>query len=91
MAIAALKIKILPDSPDASLEKIEEESRKIIERFERAKLHKSEKEEIAFGLKALVLTIAWPEDKDQFELEQELASISHVDSVEVIDFRRAVG
>lgn len=91
MAIAALKIKILPDSLEASLEKIEEEARKIIESFEKAKLHRAEKEEIAFGLKALILTIAWPEEKDQFELEQKLSSIPNVDSVEVIDFRRAVG
>ncbi|MCS7134568.1 MAG: elongation factor 1-beta [Candidatus Pacearchaeota archaeon] len=91
MAMAALKIKILPDNLEADLEKLEEEVRGIIEKFGKARLHKVEKEEIAFGLKALILTIAWPEEIDQYQLEEKLRKIKHVDSVEVIDFRRAVG
>ncbi|MEM4703099.1 MAG: elongation factor 1-beta [Candidatus Pacearchaeota archaeon] len=91
MVIAALKIKILPDSPDVDLQEIEKKIKKIIEQFPNAKLHSTETEEIAFGLKALILTIAWPENLEQSFLEDKLKSIEHVDSVEVIDFRRAVG
>lgn len=91
MAIAALKIKILPDSPEADLKILEEKAKEIVEKFENAKLHKTEQEEIAFGLKALILTIAWPEHLEQYLLEEKLKTLEHVDSVEVIDFRRAVG
>lgn len=91
MAITALKIKILPDSPEADLKVLEEKVKEIVKKFENARLHKAEQEEIAFGLKALILTIAWPEHFDQYELEEKLKTLEHVDSVEVIDFRRAVG
>ncbi|MBS3090705.1 elongation factor 1-beta [Candidatus Pacearchaeota archaeon] len=90
MGIAALKIKVMPESVNTDLEKIRQEAELIINRQD-AKLHSSEIEEIAFGLKALILTIAWPEEKEQSELEDALRSISEVQSAEVIDFRRAFG
>ena len=92
MAIAALKIKIMPASPETDLEKIKEKAKKIIEGLKiGAKLHATEIEPIAFGLSALILTIAWPEDKDLDLIENALAKIEDVNSVETIDFRRAIG
>ena len=90
MGIAALKIKIMPESVDTDLEKIRQEAEKIINK-QNAKLHSSEIEEIAFGLKALILLVAWPEEQEQSGLEDALRNIPEVQSAEVIDFRRAFG
>lgn len=90
MAFAALKMKIMPSSPQSNLEKIREEAEKKITSLG-AKLHSHEEEDIAFGLKALILTIAWPEEKEQEEIEHALSNIEDVQSVNVIDFRRAIG
>lgn len=90
MALAALKIKIMPISPDTDLDKIKNKAKIEIEKLE-AKLHSSEIEPIAFGLNALILTIAWPESKDLDLIENALLKIEDVNSVEIIDFRRAIG
>jgi elongation factor 1-beta len=90
MGIAALKIRIMPESVETDLQAIKKEAEKRISNLN-AKLHSSEVQEIAFGLKALILTIAWPEEKEQSEVEEALRSIEEVQSAEVIDFRRAIG
>ncbi len=90
MAIAALKIKIMPESVETDLEAIKKEAGSKINKLN-AKLHSAEVQDIAFGLKALILTIAWPEEKEQSLIEDSLANITGVQSVEVIDFRRAFG
>lgn len=90
MATSILKIKIMPASPETDLEKIKEEAKKEIEKLS-AKLHGTETEPIAFGLKALILTILWPEDKALDLIESALGKIEDVNSVQVIDFRRAFG
>jgi elongation factor 1-beta len=90
MGIAALKIKIMPESPETDLGSIQKEAEEKMSKLN-AKLHSVEVEEIAFGLKALILLIAWPEEKEQSKVEDALRSIEGVQSAEVIDFRRAVG
>jgi len=90
MPIAALKLKILPDSPDVDLKAIEYQAEKIALELG-CKSFKAEHEEIGFGLKAIILTLAWPEQQEQELIEGKLRKIEHVDSVEVIDFRRALG
>ncbi|MBI2629374.1 elongation factor 1-beta [Candidatus Pacearchaeota archaeon] len=87
MADAAVKIRIMPDSPETNLDEIESEARKIIERH-KGKIAKTEQEPIAFGLKAVILTFSIVESFNQDPLENELRSISHVSSAEIIDFRR---
>ncbi len=90
MAIAIAKIKIMPSSPQADLKKIKEDAIKVIEKTG-AKLHSSEEQEIAFGLKALILTITLEEEEGTDKMENALSKISNVNSVQVIDFRRAIG
>ena len=90
MGIAALKIKIMPESVDTDLEEIKQEAEKIIIR-QNAKLHSTEIEEIAFGLKALVIMVAWPEEKDTDIAESLLSKIENVSSVSIEDYRRAFG
>jgi len=90
VGIAALQIKIMPDSPEANLDEIKS---KIEEKLSthNAKINKIEEQDIAFGLKALIITIAWPEDNTTDLAENSLKEIEHVSSTEIIDYRRAFG
>ncbi len=88
MGIVAVKIKLMPASPDTNLKKIEEQAKKDIEALG-GKNPSFTQEPIAFGLKAIIPFFAWPEEKAIEPLEQKLAKIKDVNSVQVIDMRRA--
>ncbi len=88
--MAALKVKIMPESPETDLDKIKNSAKDEIEKLG-AKLHSHEIQPIAFGLNALILTIVWPENQDLDLIENALSKIENVNSVEIIDFRRAIG
>ena len=90
MGSAAVKIKIMPDSPDADLDEIEKNAEEIIIKSG-GKISRKEQEAIAFGLKAVIITFAWQEDAEREVLEEKLSKIPHVNSAEIIDFRRAFG
>ncbi|MEM4230683.1 MAG: elongation factor 1-beta [Candidatus Pacearchaeota archaeon] len=90
MAIVALKIKVMPESPETDLKIIKEQAEKsLIE--EGAKRVIIEEQDIAFGLKAIIVTIAWPEEKNTDIAENKLKEITGVSSTEIIDYRRAIG
>ena len=90
MSIAAVKIKIMPDSPDTSLAEIEKEVREIFQR-EDVKNPQFEIQPIAFGLKAIIVMFGWPEEKELEDLEEKFRTIEGVSSVQLIDIRRAIG
>ncbi len=83
----AIKLRIMPSSSKTNIGKIKKEAEKILKRFN-ASLHSSEEEEIAFGLKALLLVVAWPEDKSPSLFEGEVAKIKNINSAEIIDVRK---
>lgn len=88
--IAAIIVKIMPDSPQAQLLDIEHEARRKLESHH-AKNISCEHENIAFGLKAIKIKFAWPEEKDTDVIETMLSSIPHVSSAVIEDYRRAFG
>ena len=90
MGIAAVRIKIMPASPETDLEKIKSEAKTIVEQSN-GKNCKFEEEPIAFGLKAIIVFFAWPEEKELEELEEALKKIENVNSVQLTDIRRAFG
>ena len=90
MSIVAVKIKIMPDSPETDIMKIEKDVKSILEK-NGVKNPNFEVESIAFGLNALIMMFGWPEEKPLEELEEELKKIKEVSSVQVIDIRRAIG
>jgi len=90
MGIVAVKIKIMPSSPDTNLEDIKENSRKIIEENGGKNL-KFEEEPVAFGLKAIISFFAFSEENSIEPVEEKLRSLEDVSSVQVIDMRRAFG
>ena len=91
MGFTLVKIRILPSSPETSLEKIENSIKEIIEKIDKKTGLKFEKDPIAFGLNALILTFSWPEEKELDKLENSIREVENVNSAEVIDMRRALG
>lgn len=85
-----VKIKLMPSSPEVNIEKIKEKIKKLIE-TEGGKSVKFEEEPIAFGLKAVMVFFLWDEEKELEELENSLGKIKNINSVQVIDMRRAIG
>ncbi len=81
---------MMPSSPDKDLEQLENKVKELSDKNE-AQNYRIEREPIAFGLNALVLTFLWPEEKELEPFENELKQIEGLNSAEVIDMRRAVG
>lgn len=93
MALAIITLKIMPESPEVDLEAIRTAAETKIDSFVGETGEKrSEIEPVAFGLKALKLTFVMDEAKGSTEsLEEEIGTIEGVNSVDVIDVRRALG
>ena len=90
MSIVAVKIKVMPESPETNLKELEEDVGEMLKNND-VKNPSFEIEPIAFGLKALIVMFGWPEEKELENLEEELNGIDGVGSIEVIDIRRAIG
>ena len=88
--ITAVIVKIMPDSPEADLEKIKKKVKSTLEEHG-SKNISFEEEPIAFGLSAIKIKFAWPEEKSTDLIENSLSEIKHVSSVTIEDYRRAFG
>jgi len=92
MAQVVVTLKIMPESPETDLSLIQSKAEEEIKAFSGETEIKAEIEPIAFGLNALKLLFVMAEDKGSTEeLENKIKSIDHVNSVETIDVRRAIG
>jgi len=92
MAKVVVSLKIMPESPEIDLYCVKKDVMKRIVAFAGETETKTEIEPIAFGLEALKILFVMDEDIGSTEkLEQEVEKIAGVNSVEVIDVRRAVG
>jgi elongation factor 1-beta len=90
MAVAAIKIKLMPEGLDINLEEIKKKAEEKIIGLKGMNVSFTE-ENIAFGLKAVIAMLAWPEEQDTGILESELAGIDGISSAQIIDYRRAFG
>jgi elongation factor 1-beta len=88
--IVAIIVKIMPSSPETNLEEIKGKCSKLME-SEGAKNISFEEEKIAFGLKAIMMKMAWMEEKSSEIIESSLEKIENVSSVQIVDYRRAFG
>ncbi len=80
-------IKLMPESPDVDLEKIKTDVENSMPSG--AEFHKIVEEPIAFGLVALnVMVVVGDAEGGTEPVEENLAQIDGVNSVEVIDVRR---
>ncbi|GIU69970.1 MAG: effector protein [Candidatus Woesearchaeota archaeon] len=92
MGTAVITLRIMPESPDTDLTKIEQEALKIITNYTDERQKKVSIEPVAFGLKSINITFLMDEKKGDTEpLEKQLSEIEGVNSVECVDVRRIVG
>ena len=91
MGTAGIQFKIMPEGVDTNFEELKAKVREAVESFESGVFNGAKEEPIAFGLKALIVTIALSEDEESDAVESALSEISGVSSVELIDYRRVVG
>jgi len=92
MTQVVITLKIMPESPETDLNNIESEAKTKIQDFSQTQEIKTEQEPIAFGLKALKITFVMDESKGSTDpLEEQIKTISGVNSVETVDVRRAIG
>ena len=91
MAEVIITLKIMPSSPDVNLEEVYEKVNKLIAEFG-GEVGKKEEEPVAFGLNALKIFFVMNEDKGRTDsLEEQITHIDTVNSVDVVDVRRAIG
>jgi elongation factor 1-beta len=90
MGIIAVKIKLMPSSIETDLEEIKKQVKIIIEQ-NTGKNCKFDEEAIAFGLKSIIAFFAWPEEQELEKLEEKLKKVENVNSVQIVDIRRAIG
>jgi len=90
MGTALLKMKLMPTSPEVDLEKIKADSKILVEE-KGGKKCTFEEEPIAFGLKAVILFFEIDESQELEPIEEGLKKIENINSVQVIDMRRAFG
>ena len=90
MGTVIIKMKIMPNSLEVDINKIQQEIRNILNK-RNLKNFKFEVQLIAFGLKALIVLFGWPEEEELNTLEESIQKISGVGSLEILDMRRAIG
>jgi len=91
MAQVIVTLKVMPESPDVDLESLQTSAEEKIVGWG-AEVGKVEIEPIAFGLKALKLIFVFDESKGGTDsLEEEISVLTGVQSVQVVDVRRAIG
>ena len=92
MAQVIVTLKVMPTSPEVNLERLKVSITEIVESFVGKTDIRVVEEPIAFGLTALMVTFIADEQKGSTDpLEQKIAEIEDVNSVEATDVRRAVG
>jgi translation elongation factor aEF-1 beta len=90
VGIAAMILKVMPVSVETDLSNLKIGIKKKLEN-EGAQNISFEIQEVAFGLKALMVKMAWPEDKDTDIAENKIKEINGVSSLSIVDYRRAFG
>jgi translation elongation factor aEF-1 beta len=91
MAQMVVTFKIMPESPDVSLEDIKKSAEAKIKSYVGNGEIRFEEEPIGFGLVSLKLLFAIDEEKSLDELENDLQKLEGISSVEVVDMRRGIG
>ncbi len=91
MADVIVTLKIMPAAPDTDLKKVEEQATELIKEFG-GEVGKVDIQPVAFGLQSVNLIFVMDENIGSTEdLENKVAEVPHVNSVEITDVRRAVG
>jgi elongation factor 1-beta len=87
MGDVAATIKVMPESPEVDLDDLEEELSAVLP--EGARISGTEREEVAFGLVALLAAVVVPDSAGGTEaVEEAFADLQRVESVSVEDVGR---
>ncbi|WP_327051869.1 elongation factor 1-beta [Halomicrococcus gelatinilyticus] len=82
MGKVAAKIKVMPNSPEVDLDGLQDRLENALP--EGAKINGFERDEVAFGLVALLPTVIVPDDTGGTEaVEENFSNVDDVESVEV--------
>ena len=84
----AVEVSVMTESPETDLNVLKQEVESSLSQAVSVTI---EEKDIAFGLKALKVVVAWPENIDTDEIENLLSKISGVSSCKIEDIRRAFG
>jgi len=92
MAQVIVTIKIMPESPEVSLEDLKSEVESKIKKFAENTPVRFEELPIGFGLSSLNVTFSMDEAGESTDkLEEDLKRIEGISNAEVVDMRRALG
>ncbi len=92
MANVVVTLKVMPESPSVNLVELFSNIEPIMKDFSGEEQFRKEEEPVAFGLKALKITFVMDENKGSTEeMEKKIEALDEVNSVDVVDVRRAVG
>ncbi len=87
MGKVAAAIKVMPDSPDVDLDQLQEQLEQELP--EGAKINGFDRDEVAFGLTALIPTVVVPDEAGGTEaVEEAFQQVERVESVSVEDVGR---
>ncbi|MWG35676.1 elongation factor 1-beta [Halomarina oriensis] len=81
MGKVAARLKVMPNSPDVDLDDLQERLEDSLP--EGAKISRTDREDVAFGLVALLPTVIIPDEAGGTEAVEE--SFADVDGVESVD------
>jgi len=84
--------KIMPESPEVNLTEIEKHVEKILLKY--GKIHEKKVEPVAFGLKAVIISMIANEKDftgDTEPIEEEIKKFNGVSDVSVIEVSRTMG
>ena len=91
MAVVIVTLKIMPEDPEVSLDKVKEEAEKAIADFG-GTLKGTEEEPVGFGLKALVVKFSIDESKGSPDpVAEKIEKIEGIRSAQVTMVSRALG
>lgn len=82
MGKVAAQVKVMPDSPDVDLDALQETLEQSLP--DGAKINGFKREDVAFGLTALLPTVVVPDDEGGTEaVEESFADVPDVESVSI--------
>lgn len=91
MAVVIVTLKVMPEDPEVSLEKVKEASEKAITDFGGI-VKGTEEEPVGFGLKALIIKFSVDESKGSPDpVAEEIEKIEGIRSAQVTMVSRALG
>ena len=91
MTQVVISLKIMPENPEINLEIIKKEVKEIVINKAGKGDMKTEIVPVAFGLNSLNVIFVMDESNKLDPIEDSIKEVEGVNSVEVIDVRRAIG